>query len=242
MPKISKRRNVGQYTDHVTHRRNSMTARKVSFEDSETTSSSSSCSFEFEAPAAKHHAPTLVRKSRTDEPYKSKGLLRRPTPSVCLSDLAAQEDERALPMLLLPTRRNGEESCSSPWGQFVDVIPQDEEYSMYKVQSFPVLLSSKNSCEPYRLERRPLRQSDLEPTTWEVESALERMHVWLRLNMNFTGTTSDYNCEARHKQQLTMNKWRCIETYARHEIETAHSNIYYVLIDDYTYSFCNLVQ
>lgn len=184
MPKISKRRIGLQY---ATPRQTTMTARKVSFEDG----NSSQSSFEFEAPPAPSSSPvsTPLSPDRATASAKaavlnsSKSLLRRPTPSTCLSNLCQVNIDEE-PMSHVAPCSIMEEPLS-PWGQFIDVIPQEDE-SMYKVQSFSQSWSSHRSYQPYRLElRRSPRYAasfgvnlpTASSSTWEVEGALERMHV-----------------------------------------------------------------
>jgi hypothetical protein len=166
MPKICKRR--GGLTHDDKPRQTTMTARKVSFEDG----SSSQSSFEFEAPPlSPKHGPFLAQPTSffKEAALKSKILLRRPTPSVCLCDLAQDQEPMS------PTPSEIFEESTSPWGHFVDVIPQHDEDVHFKVQNFSQSLSRTRSYEPYRLERR--RPAAFDSHTWEVDSALERLHV-----------------------------------------------------------------
>lgn len=180
MPKISKRRIGLQF---ATPRQTTMTARKVSFEDG----NSSQSSFEFEAPPSLVSTPLspdhATASTRAAVPHSSKRLLRRLTPSICLSKLCQVSTDEETMSHVAPFSMI--EEPLSPWGHFVDVIPQEDE-SMYKVQSFSQSWSSHRSFQPYRLElRRSPRNASIFgldlPTagssTWEVEGALERMHV-----------------------------------------------------------------
>jgi hypothetical protein len=174
MPKICKRRG-GQTNDDKPN----MTARKVSFEDG---SSSQCSSFEFEAPPlSPKYRPLLVQPTSFFKEAdggvlkSSKILLRRRTPSVCLADLAQDQEP------ISPKRSSTTivEESNSPWGHFIDVIPQHDEDVHFKVQTFSLQSMSRRtrSNEPYRLERRRPAASPHSCYSWEFEGALEQLHL-----------------------------------------------------------------
>mmetsp|Transcript_30319 Transcript_30319/g.50092 ORF Transcript_30319/g.50092 Transcript_30319/m.50092 type:complete len:217 (-) Transcript_30319:135-785(-) len=181
MPKISKRRT--QLEPPARHQTTIMTqVRKISFEDSSMPSSPGLSSFHSSSSSGSLPRTSCCR--TLDSSSSKQSLMRRRTPSVCLSQLALvnvnnntsptshdqdNEDERCLhsPM---STASSSDESCSSPWGQFVDVIPStpEEEESDDDSQSYDrsacktslQLSNSQHSYQPYYKPRRsPIRKS-----------------------------------------------------------------------------------
>lgn len=201
MPKITKRRTSQlQHVPPATRQTAIMTPRKISFEDSLSSSSQlhslHSCS-----------SGSLTRTSccRNLKPK----LLKRPTPSTCLAQMAApdllessssssfSDSFTTSPISVMSSR---DESCSSPWGQFVDVIPANPEEdetsscgsSTHSCNYFRSSLGSPKSYvhQPYfKPKRIPIRKKNSflpgfilsipsVPSSEEaLEGALERMRV-----------------------------------------------------------------
>lgn len=199
MPKITNRRTAPQHHDPPATRQTAiMTPRKISFEDS---MSSSSQLHSLNSSSS----GSLTRTSCHQNLLSKKRPLKRLTPSLRLAQLAAPDlleatsydecgDRFGSPVSVV----SHDDSCSSPWGQFVDVIPatpEEDETSSCGSSSqsscyFRNSLGSQKSYvhQPYYKPKRiPIRRKNCflpgfilsipsEPPT-ELEGALERMRV-----------------------------------------------------------------
>jgi hypothetical protein len=168
-------------------------ARKVSFEESPM------------PPSPRLHSVhssssgSLPRTSCCRDLSGSSQLMRRPTNGFCLSkiasfqdlDLDADQDDQYFDSPVSVTCSS--EGSSSPWGHFVDVIPQSEEDSQSCHVSTTSLTvgSSLHSFQPYyKPKREPIRKSrghvsgfvlsipsTILTSTDDVEGALKRMQM-----------------------------------------------------------------
>lgn len=191
MPKISKRRTTLLVEPLARHQTMILTpqARKISFED------------ESAMPSLSQLQSSLLSGSSSSgslpRTNQSKMLMRRPTPSVCLSQLAlscsssdddGDSDSSDAPYSPVSTVIGGECS-SSPWGHFVDVIPDDRndtsQSSSYRTTR---LGSSQHSYQPYTTKKRvPIRKRGFLPglvlsipkpaSNSDLMGALQRMTV-----------------------------------------------------------------
>lgn len=124
---------------------------------------------------------SLTRKTCCLSLNSSKSLMRRPTPSVCLSQMAISTPSAECTSTGTDTDTgtgdhnneqcpyspisSSDDSCS-PWGQFVDVIPpttdddsSDEESQSYRCAA--ALYSPGNSQNSYQPYYKPSRRSTL---------------------------------------------------------------------------------
>eukprot|EP00544_Gedaniella_sp_CCMP2646_P010918 CAMPEP_0202480144 /NCGR_PEP_ID=MMETSP1361-20130828/249_1 /ASSEMBLY_ACC=CAM_ASM_000849 /TAXON_ID=210615 /ORGANISM="Staurosira complex sp., Strain CCMP2646" /LENGTH=191 /DNA_ID=CAMNT_0049107549 /DNA_START=79 /DNA_END=654 /DNA_ORIENTATION=+ len=152
MPKISKRRQH----HHVSRCGAilSQQARKVSFEEGSAHSSSSDS-----LKSSSQSSMTLIpRTSPCTNMFLMSSLLERETtPTTCLSEMDSSSDEEDSHDKIRSRTVSQEEQDSSysPWGQFVDVIPED--YGCWSTPSspfFPVLLHSSPAYHPYSAKQR----------------------------------------------------------------------------------------
>jgi hypothetical protein len=84
-------------------------------------------------------------------------LERKPTPTTCLSEMDSSSDEEDSHDEIRSRTVSQEEQDSSysPWGQFVDVVPED--YGCWSTPSSPfspVLLHSSPAYHPYSAKQR----------------------------------------------------------------------------------------
>ena len=88
-------------------------------------------------------------------------LERKPTPTTSLSDMATTEEEEEDSLLEIRSRTvsQEEEDCtsSSPWGQFVDVIPHDDVCWTTPTYVPPVLHSSP-AYHPYYMKNHSTKK------------------------------------------------------------------------------------
>jgi len=186
MPKISKRRLLLEPPAP----RQTMTimtqARKVSFEESPMSSSQ-----QLNAPHSPVSTCSMPRTSwRRNLNQTRNQLTRRPTLSVCLSEMTSSqevtpEDRQRFDS---PVSVSGSEDSCSIWGQFVDVIPEDEDdsQSCHVGTTLFTGSSSLHSFQPYYKPKRThipkcsfilsIHQK-ISTTTDGVEEALRRMQV-----------------------------------------------------------------
>ena len=154
MPKISKRRQP-----HPAPRSGailSQQARKVSFEEGSAHSSSSDSL----ASSSQSSLTLIPRTSPCTNMFLMSSLLeRKPTPTTCLSEMDSSSDEEDS-HYEIPSRTVSHEEQdhkSSPWGQFVDVIPEDYGYwSTPSSPVSPVLLHSSPAYHPYSVKQRKM--------------------------------------------------------------------------------------
>ncbi len=154
MPKISKRRQHHHVPRCGTIL--SQQARKVSFEEgSGSAHSSSSDSLK----SSSQSSLTLIpRTSPCTNMFLMSSLLeRKPTPTTCLSEMDSSSDEEDSHDEIRSRTVSQEEQDSSysPWGQFVDVVPED--YGCWSTPSSPfspVLLHSSPAYHPYSAKQR----------------------------------------------------------------------------------------
>lgn len=193
MPKISKRRTVlddqppGHHTTIMTE------ARKVSFEEAPMPPSPRLNSVHSSS------SGSLPRTSCCLDLSRSSQLMRRPTNGIGLSKMAsfqdinryADQEEQHFDSPVSMTC-SSEGSCS-PWGHFVDVIPQSEEdsHSCHVSSMLLAVGSSLHSFQPYyKPKREPITKSrgivsgfvlsipsTISTSTDEVEGALKRMQM-----------------------------------------------------------------
>jgi hypothetical protein len=138
MPKISKRRcphgqNAPRSAPILSQ------AHKVSFEENSQDESQSSS-----PPQSPTSSPSLL--PRTSPCRNMTRLLeRKPTPSACLFELA---DVSVDASLNLPASQEMS-SSSSPWGHFVDVVPDDSDYRGVQYETSTSPHHSSPAFHPY---------------------------------------------------------------------------------------------
>jgi hypothetical protein len=158
MPKISKRRTllVEPLARHQATMILTPQARKISFEDEAAMPSSSQLVHSSSSSSSSGSLP------RTNHSLSSsKMLMRRPTPSVCLSQLAIDscssdddsDSDTQCPSSPISTVISS--GSDSPWGHFIDVIPSDDDddrddtSQSSSLCSTKRLSSSQHSYQPY---------------------------------------------------------------------------------------------
>lgn len=193
MPKISKRRTVLEEPPSGHHTTIMTEARKVSFEESPMPPSPRLNSVHSSS------SGSLPRTSCCLDLSRSSQLMRRQTNGVGLSKMAsfqdltcdADQEEQHFDSPVSMTC-SSEGSCS-PWGHFVDVIPQSEEdsHSCHVSSTLLAIGSSLHSFQPYyKPKREPITKSRvvvsgfllsipsaISTSTDEVEGALKRMQM-----------------------------------------------------------------
>ena len=143
MPKISKRRQphgLAVNTAAIL----SQEARKVSFEENSHESSSNSIKSSHSSSSSLLHIP----RTSPCQNMKKMMLARAPTPCMCLSEMAAAEEDA--PLSPMTSRDSQDAPASSPWGHFIDVIPDDESYQTVQVEA-----CSPHSSPAYHPYLRP---------------------------------------------------------------------------------------
>jgi hypothetical protein len=190
MPKLSKRRQP-----HLAPRSAavlSQQARKVSFEEGSAHSASSDS-------LKSSSSLTLIPRTSpcTNMLLMSSLLERKPTPTTCLSEMDSDEDSQLGEIRSRTVSQEEEQDCfvSSPWGQFVDVIPED--YGCWSTPCYQIspVLHSGPAYHPYLRSPRRQRQTTgalspipnkTSPTRklqqrrmMEVEGAFELLRFWM---------------------------------------------------------------
>lgn len=84
--------------------------------------------------------------------------LKRPSPSLCLVDMAADSSRHSLPLSPSSTMLSPQDSnTASPWGQFVDMVDEEEDNNVDETKSerSPYCYLFKNTPSTHREEYRP---------------------------------------------------------------------------------------
>lgn len=176
MPKISKRRQPhGACPAPRGAAILSQEARKVSFEEASHSSSTSSDSLK------SCQSLTLIPRTSpcTNMLLMSTLLERKPTPTTtCLSEMDSSDDDEENSHYEIPSRTVSQEeepdrtSSSSPWGQFVDVIPEDHgSWTTPTYEPVSPVLHCSPAYHPYysRGARRP-KKTGLSPIPNKLSS------------------------------------------------------------------------
>lgn len=161
MPKISKRRQP-----HCQQApRNSSAilsqARKVSFEESSSCAShSSSCHSLKSSHSTSSFGALIPRTSPCSNMLDlMSGMLERtPTPTAPLCEMG--NDEGVSHAVSHEEEQESTSSCPSPWGQFVDVIPHDDEggcYTPFNYEPSSTTLHSSPAYHPYFCPTRKIK-------------------------------------------------------------------------------------
>lgn len=155
MPKICKRRQPhGQQVPRGVFSQ----ARKVSFEEASHSSSAAS----LKSSHSSSDGMLIPRTSPCTNMFLMSALLeRKPTPPTSLSDMATtEEEEDSLFEIRSRTVSQEEDECtssSSPWGQFVDVIPHDDV--CWTTPSYvPPVLHSSPTYHPYYMKNHSTKK------------------------------------------------------------------------------------
>ena len=151
MPKISKRRHP--------HSQNAprsapilSQAHKVSFEEYSQNESS------LKSPQSPQSCfPSLIPRTSPCQ-NMTRLLARKPTPVASLSEL---DDISVYSEVALNTAESEDISSSSPWGQFVDVIPDDNDYRYVQYESCISPHHSSPVYHPYRPQKSARKSSHL---------------------------------------------------------------------------------
>ena len=242
MPKVSKRRvllqtnkekrngNNDSHGNTTTRTKTTMidtNARKVSFEDGQSCPSTPCQPLVDNAALLLSSSPSSSSSTRPSLPrtsccanmsVKNRVLTRKATPSLSLTQLAGGVDceESPRPFLRRDARTEqhdaGALSPSSPWGQFVDVVPDDEERFSPMMRMNPLMATTTTTTtttyspvpmfrptfEPYRkpvryaIRRRPAVQGFLLniPSTSDVDKAMKKMCIRNPTSIQSSTTTT----------------------------------------------------